>query len=716
MSDSLEASHPTGAHQGGPGWLKRLEQVDRHVASTVEKVMRDLEDLAEAAEEGAVTQLLAATARVDGEKTQSGILLALLEESCRFASRTAFFLTRPGEVRGWAGRGFSGRVALEDLQFDYEDDGVWARLAQASGALALDSADCAAVCGRLDVTDGSRGVLIPFILRGQLGGVLYADRLEGEGAPGQASLQLLTHSASQAIETAAVRGSGISPTLRSAGDDGAGAVDLWQPPEVDTEQEEASVGAIAVGTAATAVAAAVAVSAVATEDATVAEKPDLTEDPEVAEPVALAEFAPVTDEAESVVEVADAVGFEAEQEPEERVEPVDVEPVDVVFEAEAQEEVETAVDVSADESVVEEDVVVDDDTGVDFEMVSVPETDAPVELEAEGFPGQELDEIDDIAGELEPEPELEDTSDLWAASDNNRDEPSSVAETAFEMTSPVEAAPAFDEPSPAFDESPAPTPLAPPVGQETVRLDIAALQGQMHPAAAEVPAVEEDTAKLPQWEVESVPATDATSLVEPPAPSYELEPELSEPVTEPMAAPNFGTSLDNSEDPTIMTSRDNLIPAPPTEDPVASPMAGGYVPPAPAEVTPPSSSGFAAPPPQKPDSTGTTQVVPPTDIQGPGSAFGATGNAIPDGEQALHEEARRLARLLVSEIKLYNEEIIEEGRRAGNIYDRLKDDIDRSRQMYEERIDPRLKDSGNDYFHQELVQRLAGGDKQLLGY
>lgn len=80
----------------------------------------------------------------------------------------------------------------------------------------------------------------------------------------------------------------------------------------------------------------------------------------------------------------------------------------------------------------------------------------------------------------------------------------------------------------------------------------------------------------------------------------------------------------------------------------------------------------------------------------------------------MHEEARRLARLLVSEIKLYNEEVIEEGRRAGNIYSRLKEDIDRSRQMYEERIDPRLQGK-DDYFHQELVQRLAGGDPKLLG-
>jgi hypothetical protein len=102
-------------------------------------------------------------------------------------------------------------------------------------------------------------------------------------------------------------------------------------------------------------------------------------------------------------------------------------------------------------------------------------------------------------------------------------------------------------------------------------------------------------------------------------------------------------------------------------------------------------------------------------LEGPGSAFAKTPpQEMAEGEDALHEEARRLARLLVSEIKLYNEEIIDEGRRHADIYDRLRDDIDRSRQMYQERIDPRLR-GREDYFHQELVQRLAGGDASLLG-
>jgi hypothetical protein len=79
-----------------------------------------------------------------------------------------------------------------------------------------------------------------------------------------------------------------------------------------------------------------------------------------------------------------------------------------------------------------------------------------------------------------------------------------------------------------------------------------------------------------------------------------------------------------------------------------------------------------------------------------------------------HDEARRLARLLASEIKLYNEERVEEGRRNRDIYERLKDEIDSSRRMYEERVDPQILKS-TDYFYQELVRILAAGDAKALG-
>jgi len=85
-----------------------------------------------------------------------------------------------------------------------------------------------------------------------------------------------------------------------------------------------------------------------------------------------------------------------------------------------------------------------------------------------------------------------------------------------------------------------------------------------------------------------------------------------------------------------------------------------------------------------------------------------------DSEEALHDEARRLARLLVSEIKLYNEDEVREGRKTRDIYERLKVDIDQARQAYEDRVDPRIWKS-TDYFYQELVRILAAGDSRLLG-
>ncbi len=79
------------------------------------------------------------------------------------------------------------------------------------------------------------------------------------------------------------------------------------------------------------------------------------------------------------------------------------------------------------------------------------------------------------------------------------------------------------------------------------------------------------------------------------------------------------------------------------------------------------------------------------------------------------EEARRFARLLVSEIKLYNERAVLEGREGGNLYQRLREDIDRSRQMYDDRIPEDVRSSTN-FFHEELVRILADGRPEALGF
>ncbi|HEY5884428.1 MAG TPA: hypothetical protein VIT88_07055 [Pyrinomonadaceae bacterium] len=83
-------------------------------------------------------------------------------------------------------------------------------------------------------------------------------------------------------------------------------------------------------------------------------------------------------------------------------------------------------------------------------------------------------------------------------------------------------------------------------------------------------------------------------------------------------------------------------------------------------------------------------------------------------ERRLHNDARRFARLLVSEIKLYNENKVTEGRAQGDLYERLREYIDRSRDMYDKRVKPEVAQR-YDYFHHELVNTLAEGDSGKLG-
>ena len=87
---------------------------------------------------------------------------------------------------------------------------------------------------------------------------------------------------------------------------------------------------------------------------------------------------------------------------------------------------------------------------------------------------------------------------------------------------------------------------------------------------------------------------------------------------------------------------------------------------------------------------------------------------VPESERRLHNDARRFARLLVSEIKLYNEKKVIEGKQANDLYERLKEAIDRSREMYDKRVQPPVA-SKFDYFHYELLNSLAEGNIDRLG-
>ncbi len=83
----------------------------------------------------------------------------------------------------------------------------------------------------------------------------------------------------------------------------------------------------------------------------------------------------------------------------------------------------------------------------------------------------------------------------------------------------------------------------------------------------------------------------------------------------------------------------------------------------------------------------------------------------PAPDDQADEDARRFARLLVSEIVLYNEAQVKTGRKKRDLYSRLQEAVDRSREAFVDRFG-----SGTiAYFEDELVRTLAEGDAAAMG-
>ncbi|MCG6926815.1 MAG: GAF domain-containing protein [Acidobacteria bacterium] len=164
-------------------------------------------------------------------------------------------------------------------------------------------------------------------------------------------------------------------------------------------------------------------------------------------------------------------------------------------------------------------------------------------------------------------------------------------------------------------------------------------------------------------------------------------------------------------------------PAPASAPPAAAPA------PAPAPAAPPPGGDASAqtvmfgtgtmraqatPPAPRPGTTPTGEVVAPPAPAAPPPPAAPEVRAMSPEEQKAHDDARRFARLVVSEIKLYNEAKVSEGRQTRDIYERLKEDIERGRQMYNDRVGTSVRET-TDYFQDELVRILGGGDAAALG-
>ncbi len=78
------------------------------------------------------------------------------------------------------------------------------------------------------------------------------------------------------------------------------------------------------------------------------------------------------------------------------------------------------------------------------------------------------------------------------------------------------------------------------------------------------------------------------------------------------------------------------------------------------------------------------------------------------------DEAASHAELLVSEIALYNSDVLVRARRERNIIPSLREDIERAQALFDKRSGP-SEPGSPDHFRQALVAILAQGDEGALG-
>ncbi len=77
-----------------------------------------------------------------------------------------------------------------------------------------------------------------------------------------------------------------------------------------------------------------------------------------------------------------------------------------------------------------------------------------------------------------------------------------------------------------------------------------------------------------------------------------------------------------------------------------------------------------------------------------------------------HERAKRMARLIVGDLVLYNKEKIVEGIRNDTLFEVLEQELKEGKDYYEKNVDPQVR-SASDYFGQAIVDILIKGREDI---
>lgn len=76
------------------------------------------------------------------------------------------------------------------------------------------------------------------------------------------------------------------------------------------------------------------------------------------------------------------------------------------------------------------------------------------------------------------------------------------------------------------------------------------------------------------------------------------------------------------------------------------------------------------------------------------------------------EKARRFARIIISDIALYNQETVLSGVKNGNLFELLKNDLDEGRELYDQRVSEAVRVT-QDYFQEALDNFISAAQRNL---
>ncbi|MBJ6750947.1 response regulator [Geomonas anaerohicana] len=209
------------------------------------------------------------------------------------------------------------------------------------------------------------------------------------------------------------------------------------------------------------------------------------------------------------------------------------------------------------------------------------------------------------------------------------------------------------------------------------------------PTESELAAQEESRSEIRQVEVEETSMPQAAAPV-PAAPEAPAAPAASAPEVTPAAAPAAPVVAAPEAPPEAAPEAPAAVPAPP-EVPVIEAAE-------PPVVEAPAAPAMAAP---------ELPVVAPAAPSAPAAAEPAAASAQLPEEQV---KARRLARIIVSDIVLYNQAKVEQGVREGSFYELLADDIREGEYLYQQRVSQQVRDTTSflkDAFDELIAKKRA---------